>query len=213
MSIKFGSRLRKYFITGLISILPLWLTAYILFLLFKLVGSLTKPFINPLLELLFEKRLSELLLNLVSFLLTIVLISLIGIFATYLFSRRILQSIENIILNLPGVKGIYIAIKNLVQYFLLPKKRYKSVVLIEYPWNNMYGIGFITSESIKFDICDKVMVSVFIPTSPNPTTGFMVFVEEKKLIRLNITADEAMKIIISGGMIIPDKLKGEQKID
>jgi len=198
-------KFKKFFFRGLVIILPLWITLYIVWLLFNLIGGFTRPFLKPIVFAFFqEKEYVKFILDLISFFLTIFVIYIGGVLTTNIFSKKILLNIENILLHIPILKGIYSGAKKLVEYLSGTKdfyKSYKKVVLIEFPRKGIFSIGFITNEIIL----NENKLCVFIPTTPNPTTGYFLIVSNEDIIPLDITIEDAIKMIVSGGIILPKK--------
>lgn len=204
-------KFRKYFITGLITILPIWVTIFVIFFIFKLIGGLTKPFLKPFIDIFFEKQPAAFLLNITSFVLTIIVICMAGLLTTYIFSRNFMLGIEKNILRLPLVSDIYLPIKQLSKFFLSGEKKYSQVVLVEFPWKGIHNIGFITSEHTKITSGGEELVSVFIPKSPNPTTGFLAYLPKSSIKNLDISVEDALKTLISGGIINPEHNRGTEE--
>lgn len=195
---------KKYFLTGLAAILPLWITIYILWVIFKLIGSLTAPFLRPIYTFWLGKEITPILLRLSSFVLTLFIIYITGLIASNIAGKRFLLFIEKLFIRIPLLRPLYSAVRKLVQYIFTEKVTYRSVVVVEYPRKGTYSMGFVTSEQvISMYNPDKVeLISVFIPTTPNPTTGVFLLVPKDDVIPVDITLDEAFKIIISGGVIL-----------
>lgn len=196
---------KNYFLTGLITILPLWLTLFIIWLMFKWISGITAPFLKTFF-LIFGKELGGYLVNTISFFLTIFFIWTTGFLATHIFGRRLLLSIESILLKVPVLREIYLSVRKFIQFFT-QKKAFRRVVLVEFPRKGVYSVGFITVEA-SGEIQEKTpsnVFSVFIPTTPNATTGFLIMVPSEDIIPLDIGVDEAIRLIISGGIIVPDK--------
>ena len=121
-----------------------------------------------------------------------------GILATNYIGNRFLSYGETILKKIPFVKGIYSSVKDMTDSFSSEKKRsFKEVVLAEFPFRGRYAIGFITSRTLKHP--DEQYCTVFLPTTPNPTSGYLVVVPERELVFLDITVDNALKYIISLG--------------
>ncbi len=192
------NRLKKYLITGLLVIAPIFLTLWVLFIIFKFADSILGRFINTYIK-------AELGFNIpgIGVLLSLGIIILVGFFARFLVGKKIFPTFERWFCALPFVKNIYPAFKQLVSFMLAQKEfGFKRVVLVEYPSKGIWSLGFLTNdkhELISLE-CDKEMVPVFIPTTPGPFSGFVVFVprQEVKFIKMPVT--EALKIIISGGV-------------
>lgn len=196
--VKMYVKLRRYFLAGLVAILPLWLTLYILWLLFKLVGNITRPFLGPILGLFFEREPVVFLVRISSFILTLLIVMFAGMIATDIAGRKLLLSLENMLTRIPLLRDIYLFVRKLTQYVFTKKQQYRQVALLEWPLKGVMSMGFITSEFVSSD--NRKMVTLFIPTTPNPTTGWFFIVPEEKIIPLDLNADDAMKMIITGGM-------------
>lgn len=192
---------RKYFITGLLVILPLWITLYVLWLLMGLIGSM----VNPILKMFFLGKISILVIRILSFIISLFLIWLLGLITANIIGKKIFSTFENMIAKMPFVKDVYGSVKQLVGFFSAKKVDFRHVVIIEFPRKGIYTIGFITNEK-KYVIGTKKLVNVFYPTTPNPTTGFYMLIPEDELIYSDIKVDEAIKIIMSGGVLFPDNI-------
>jgi len=187
---------RKYFITGLLVILPLWITVYILWLLMGIIGSM----VSPILKMVFLGKISILTIRILSFIISLFLIWLLGLIAANIIGKKMLVGIENIIRKMPFVKDVYGSAKQLIGFFSAQKVDFRHVVLIEFPRKGIYTIGFITSDK-SWTMGTKKLISVFYPTTPNPTTGFFLLIPEDELIYSDMKVEEAIKIIMSGGVL------------
>lgn len=208
--------MRKYFIAGLLAILPISLTLYISAKIFGYVAIITDlmvPF-----RILIQKFLSSMfpgnieiewvfmvVAYAISLLSTFAIIVLVGILTVNYFGKSMMNSLEKIILKIPLSKTIYSTIKQISQVFLSGESApYRQVVLMEYPKKGIYSVGFLTNESVNLK-CGKEkkdnFITVFIPTSPNPTSGMLVVAHHKDIIKLDMKVEEAAKLIISGGAI------------
>lgn len=190
--------IRNIFITGFLIILPIAGSLYIMYLFFSFIDNL---FNAPL------KGLFGIEVPGVGVILTFTIIFSIGIIARNYFGKKILHLTERIIIKIPLVKTIYISIKQIVDTLFLKKKdAFKKAVLVEYPKEGVYTIGFITSESPR-EISKKTKaecVSLFIPTTPNPTSGMFIIVPKDKVTYLDMDVEEAIKLIVSGGLVTPE---------
>ncbi len=187
------SKIRNYFLTGLIVILPLVVTFYVLLVLFEFFDG----FLRPL-----EKMVLGYYVPGLSLVVTFLVIVLVGVLATVALGRKMFQVFEDSLLRIPIVRSIYSITKQASETFLAPKgTEFKGVVLVEFPRKGMYTIGFNTGITVG-EIQDKTrekVINVYVPTSPNPTSGYYLVVPEKDLIYLDMSMDTAMKLIISGG--------------
>ena len=193
--------IKSIFFNGLLIILPIALTVAVFTFFFRLLKSWLAPLY----------RLEPLYLQAIphsEFILVLLLILITGAVFRFFFLQRFLHMIERIALKIPLLNPIYSGIKQLVQAFTVPDKlTFQKVVLVEFPRTGLYSVGFLTSE-VPYAISPhptKRYFKVFIPTTPNPTTGFLVAVEENEIISVDLSRQEAMSLIISGGIIQPER--------
>jgi len=194
------------FITGIISLLPLTLTISLFHFSYNILKSWLRPLY--LLEPAWLHRITY-----SEFLLALILILFVGLILNFLFLRPIFYAIENTINKVPLIRPVYTGFKQLIQAFN-PSNResFKQVVLIEFPRAGIYSIGFVTRE-LPPDLTPnpaEQYVSVFIPTTPMPTTGYFLVVATSHIKVLNISRQEAMTLIISGGIIQPARFMNHQ---
>ncbi len=203
---KLKSSFREYFLAGLIALLPLWLTLTIVWILFKWVSNISMPVLFPMFHMLFRHDQVGLMIRVFSFIVTIVLICVVGIIATDLIGKRVLIALESVLIKVPFVKDIYLSVRKLVQFLFISKRTFRQVVAIEFPRHGLYTIGFIMMDApgeIQRKTA-KTLVNVFVPHTPNPTGGFLLHVTPDQLIPLDMSVDEALKMVISGGIIVPE---------
>jgi len=199
------TRLRKYFISGLVIFLPIALTVYLLFLAISFADGFLGKYLEPYFHETFGFYFRGF-----GIILAIYIIILIGFLATNFFGKKIHALFERLFLRLPFFKQVYPALKEMA-IFLFTRERmatFKQVVLIEYPRKGVYSMGFLTNDSSK-EICDSVkqeLCNVFIPSSPGPLTGFTVLVPKKEIIYTKIGIEDAFKFIVSGGVVNPHQL-------
>lgn len=205
-------KLRTYFITGVVVILPAILTYVILrFLIIKTVELILDPISDILIrtaspylpDIYFPFAVHT--VKVLIFLAIILAIILIGLAARVFFIRRTFSAIENLFLKVPMISKIYISIKQLSSAFLGQGMIFEKVALLEYPRRGIYSIGFVTTEA-KQELQKKTkfkMMSIFLPTTPNPTSGVFLLVPEKDIIYLDMSVEEALKLVISGGKVSP----------
>ncbi|MFQ5960319.1 MAG: DUF502 domain-containing protein [Candidatus Methylomirabilales bacterium] len=197
--------LRRYFVAGLIIVLPSVLTLYIVWILFGFVGGFVSPFMRVFLRNIVGEEILDPLVTLVSVLVTVGLIVLVGITATHV-SQRMFEKAEAVLRRIPIVRGIYGSIRQIIDLVMVKDSAFQRVGMIEYPRKGIHSICFLTSRR-RWDIPGRSdpAVTIFVPTSPNPTSGFFMLVPEKEVIFLDVSVDEAMKMIVSGGIIGPDR--------
>jgi len=195
--------LRKYIIAGLLVWLPFAATIVIVKLLIDVMDKtilLLPPEWQPT--------------NLLGFsipgfgvILAILILLLTGVLAANLFGRRFVELWEKILNKIPLVRSIYSSVKQISSTIFDPSgKSFRKVVLLQYPRKGLWSIGFLTNDNMgnELNAVDDRLVSVFVPTTPNPTSGFIIMVRSDELKELNMNVEEAFKFIISMGVIIPD---------
>jgi len=200
-------KLRKYLIAGMIAILPFWVTYYVLFAVFNLAASLAKPFLKYIPPL----ASAPTLLNILSVLGTIIIVFGLGIVVTNVVGQRVFRMVETLFQRIPLLSWIYTSIRKLILIFYDhddAEQKFKRVVLVEYPRKDCYVFGFVTSEVIpQINAAVKGdLVHVFIPTTPNPTSGFLLLVKKKEVINVDISTEEAIKLIVSFGIAAPERI-------
>ncbi len=194
--------IKNYFLTGLLVILPVFVTVYVIWFLIRVMDVVLK-YIPP-------KYLPETYLPFqipgLGLILVIILIFAVGLLTRNLAGRRVVHIWENMVDRIPLVRIIYSGVKQLLEAFFIQKNQaFKRVALLEYPRRGTYVIGFITGES-KGEVQSKTnknMMNVFVPTTPNPTSGFYILIPEDELIILDMSVEDAFKLIISGGIFSP----------
>ena len=187
-------RLRNYFIAGVIVLVPFAITIYVSLFIIKISSKLLPRQINPNNYLPFEIPGIEILI-------TIILITFIGGLSLSFLGKKILEMFNNVLRKIPILRTIYTAVGQLTESFTQSKGSKKSVVLIEYPRKELWVVGFATKDN-EGEISKKTnkdLVNVFIPTTPNPTSGFLLMVPKKDLIYLDMSFEDASRFIVSAG--------------
>ena len=206
-----GKRIRGYFLAGLLVIIPLVLTAYVVWQLFiGLDGLLSEPVSKVIYKGLDIDTHYRIIPGL-GFLALFLLIFIVGFVARNYFGKKLILFGESILIRIPVVRHIYSTFQQISQAFLSDHSEvFKRAALIEYPRKDIFSIGFITQDTrgVVQKSLSEDMVSIFLPTTPNPTSGFLLFVPKNQVQLLNITVEEAMKLVISGGAIVPSEING-----
>jgi uncharacterized membrane protein len=188
-------KLRGQFIMGLVLVVPLGLTAWILVWIFNAIDNILGPYIEKLWGHYYTG---------IGFGVMVVLIYLIGLLAGNFLGRRLIRFGESLLGRVPVVRPLYNGIKQVLESFSSPGKTgFMQVVLVEYPRKGIKAIGFITNELT--DSSGQKLINVFIPTSPNPTTGFLQIVKEEEITRTRLSVDDAIKMVVSAGRTIPER--------
>lgn len=202
------ARIRSWFLTGLLVTAPVMLTIYITWLFIDIIDSNVNALIpNRLRELIEIKAPHIGALPGLGLLIGLIVITFIGALAAGFFGRWLIRIGENILNRMPVVRTIYGASKQILETILTTQSNaFREVVLVEYPRKNLWVVGFVTGNTegeVGRKISDDT-VNVFIPTTPNPTSGFLLFCPKKDLIYLDMGVEDAVKLVVSGGIVTPD---------
>ena len=194
----FALKLRNYFFTGVVVLIPIGFTLYLTKILISVSSRLIPSEINPNTYLHFSIPGLEIFL-------TVILITIVGGLSLSFLGNKFLQIIDDLFKRIPILRTIYSAIGQMTKSFTQEKNRKKSVVLVEYPRKGTWAVGFATKEN-KGEIKNKTqqnLVNVFVPTTPNPTSGFLLMFPKEDVIYLDISFEEASKFIVSAGTSNP----------
>lgn len=203
--------IKKYFIVGITVILPVFITAYAFVAVLHFTDKLIGKTINSILQ----NRFGFFIPGLGIFLVVIIILA-IGFLYSFFFGRRLFSIFEYVFQRIPFASDIYQPVKQLSNFLLgkEEKKRFKKVVLVEYPSPGSYSIGFVTNEDLGplYKEESLKLISVFVPFPPTPLSGFMLLIPREKTVTLDISIEQAMKFIISGGIFLPNiekKIEGK----
>ena len=186
--------IRNYFITGVVVLIPIGFTLYLTKILIGISSNLIPKNLNPNHYLPFDIPWVEILIS-------ILLITLVGGLSLSFFGKRILKLIDDLFQRIPFLRTVYSAIVQMTETFSKKNDDTKSVVLVEYPRKGVWAVGFATKENTgeMADKTNKKLINVFVPTTPNPTSGFLLMFPIEDVIYLNMTFEEASKFIVSAG--------------
>jgi len=185
-----GKRLRAQFIAGIVIVVPIGAAILILRWLFLSIDNILQPVAQSLLGYTIPG---------LGIGITVVIVYLAGVIATNVIGRRLIRYGESLLARVPLFRYVYTGIRQILQSFTTREGGFLQVVLVEFPKQGMRAIGFVTSES-RLESGDKLL-NVFIPTSPNPTSGYLEIVRESDVIRTGISIDDALKMVLSGGKV------------
>jgi len=185
-----GKRLRAQFIAGIVIVVPIGAAILILRWLLLSIDNILQPVAQSLLGYTIPG---------LGIGITVVIIYLAGVIATNVIGRRLIRYGESLLARVPLFRYVYTGIRQILQSFTTREGGFLQVVLVEFPKQGMRAIGFVTSES-RLESGDKLL-NVFIPTSPNPTSGYLEIVRESDVIRTSISIDDALKMVLSGGKV------------
>lgn len=202
--------MRNLFIAGILVLLPISITVFIITFIFTKLDNLLAPFFIKLLLLLGIPNHEEELVPGLGFTATILLILITGLITRNFIGRKFVNIGEFAVEKIPVARSIYSGAKQILETVTKSQvETFNKVVMIEYPRKGLYSVGFITCES-KGEIqemTDNFVVNVFVPTTPNPTSGLLVFVPKQDLTYLSMTVEEGIKLVVSGGIVTPTKKK------
>jgi uncharacterized membrane protein len=187
-------RFRNYFITGIVVLIPLGITLYLTLFLISISSKLLPKEINP-------NHYLPYIIPGIEILISIIIITFIGWLSLSFIGKRLLSLINIILKRIPLLRTIYSAIGQMTETFAKTEKSNKNVVLVEYPRKGTWAVGFATKDN-KGEISEKTkqsLVNVFVPTTPNPTSGFLLMFPKSEVIYLDLTFEEASKFIVSAG--------------
>ena len=188
------SKLRNNFIAGIVVLIPIGITLYLTLFIIRISGKIIPKGINPNNYLPFNVPGVEILIALI-------IITLIGWLSLSFLGKKFFEIFNNILKKIPILRTIYSAIGQMTETFTKSDNNEKSVVLLEYPRKGIWAVGFATKENeglIKKKIGEEI-TNVFVPTTPNPTSGFLLMVPKKDLIHLEVSFEQASKFIVSAG--------------
>ena len=197
-SISIAAKLRNYFITGMVVLVPIGITFYLIKFFISVSPKLIPRNINPNNYLPFSIPGLEIALS-------VVFITIIGGLSLSFIGKKILQLFNDLLKKIPILRTIYSAIGQMAETLAPKRKRKKSVVLVEYPRKGSWAVGFATKDN-KGEISKKInkrLVNVFVPTTPNPTSGFLIMFPKDEVIFLDMSFEEASKFVVSAGTSNP----------
>lgn len=192
------TKIRNYFLSGLVAIVPLTITVFLLIFIVERMGGLWDAIF---LLIPVVKNFPSPLLNLIGLAITLLLILLLGYLAQHYVGRVLMKKFEAMLLTIPFVRHIYSPAREITNTLLQNKTSFQKVVFIEYLHKNQYTIAFVTNDEL-WRINSKEAIALFVPTSPNPTSGFFAVVPKDEIVETDMSVEDALKIIISSGMII-----------
>ena len=193
------ARIRNYFIAGVVVLIPIGITIYLTLFLVSISSKILPKEINPNHYLPYNIPGVEILMS-------VILITLIGFLSLSFIGRKLLDVFDNILKKIPILRTIYSAIVQMTETFTKSDNKKKNVVLVEYPRKGSWAVGFATRENTG-EISNKVkqkLINVFVPTTPNPTSGFLLMFPKEDVIYLDLTFEEASKFIVSAGTSNPE---------
>ena len=192
------TKIRNYFIAGVVILIPIGITIYVTIFFISISSKLLPKEINPNYYLPYNIPGVEIIISLI-------LITLIGWLSLSFIGKSLLNLFNNVLKKIPILRTIYSALGQMTETFTKTDKDKKNVVLVEYPRKGSWAVGFATKEN-SGEISDKTkknLINVFVPTTPNPTSGFLLMFPKEEIIYLDLTFEEASKFIVSAGTSNP----------
>lgn len=197
------ARLRTYFFAGILVTAPIGITLYLTWVVITFVDSQVTPFIptryNPQTYLPFG-------IPGLGVVVAVVFLTLIGALTAGLVGRWLVRLSDRIMQRMPVIRNVHSALKQILETVLAQQsKAFRQVVLVEYPRRGMWALGFITGDTVGEvqHLTEDDVVNVFLPTTPNPTSGFLLFVPRSEVFVLSMTVEEGIKMVVSGGIVTP----------
>jgi uncharacterized membrane protein len=206
------ARLRHAFVTGLFITLPLIITVWLLGILLNLVESISTPLMIGLLRLLLpdyadDEVIVQWALPVAGIVATVGLVVAVGALASNFVGRRLVAAFDRLMMRVPVVKGIYGGARQLLDAFGHKTSSFRRVVAVEYPRPGIWTVGFLTHSSAELGREDGPPLNgvslVFLPTTPNPTSGWLAVVPDAQVIALDMSIEEGVKLVVSGGLVVP----------
>ena len=205
----FRKNIRRKLVAGLLVVFPIFITFIVIKFLFSLIGGILSPVVKKTFILLGASpkgTIDEFVVTSIAFILTFSALYFIGVIATNFFGKLILNFFEAILNKTPIIKNVYTSSKKLIEIISLPSRQsFKRVVIVEYPRVGMKAFAFVTGNIKTKDGTE--LTSIFIPTTPNPTSGFLIYLPESDIIETDMDIEEGMKLIVSGGILVPEHLE------
>ena len=206
---KFNRRLRNIFLAGFLITLPIALTIFILNFLFKSLDTLSPTFTHWLIVLGVPLPVGY-RVPFLGVIMTFIIVFLVGALTTNIFGKKLLQFWEGLVEKIPFVRRIYKGTKQVVSSFAtVDTKSFTKVVLVEFPRKGVHAIAFVTGKTRGElqRLTGYSHINIFVPTTPNPTSGFVIFTDPSEVIELDMTIEEGIKYVISGGIVTPEQVR------
>jgi uncharacterized membrane protein len=205
-------KLQKYFLTGLLTLLPIWLVWIVFKFVFGLLSGLSAPIIAPITSsiaasdpAMFGWLADAWVQTAIALAATVLFVMLVGLLARRVVGQKIIAWLEMLIARIPLAKTIYGSARQLLDLLQTKPDGTQRVVLIDFPHNEMKSVGFVT-RILHDELTGAELAAVYVPTTPNPTSGYLEVVPVERLTPTDWTVDQAMTFIISGGAVSPDKI-------
>jgi uncharacterized membrane protein len=192
---------KSIFLTGIITILPLGLTIFVVVFLVRILGNFAGKALKYIPGF---ATLPDYALTTIGFFAFIIIIFIVGLITSSFVGKYVIRLTDKFFSKLPFVKSVYTSARQLTDTLFVDRSSLKRVIIIEYPRKGLYTMAFVTNDDKWVVNKEKNCVNVFVPTSPNPTSGYYIMVPEDEIIQTDLSIEWGFKIIVSGGIILPD---------
>tara|TARA_B100002051_G_scaffold254850_1_gene269978 strand:- start:128 stop:748 length:621 start_codon:yes stop_codon:yes gene_type:complete len=199
---------KKYILTGIISIIPVYITYWIIeqiFLIVSIPGKNIISYFTSLFNLSNDINIKLITITeyMLGFILTIMFLFFLGLIISNVVGKKIYSYFETLLNSIPIVNKVYSSIKQIISTISIDnKKSFKKVVMIQYPRKGLWTIAMVTGESTNKN--KKEFYTLFVPSTPNPTTGYMIIISKEDVVNTNLSVEDATKVILSGGLVTPN---------
>lgn len=197
--IKFKRSLKTKFLAGIFTLIPIVLTIYVFRIFLSFFNNMIGPVVDPLLEKYLGFKIPG--LGLVT---GLFLIFLLGVFTTNIVGRSVIRVLENWVTRIPLIRTVYSTSKRIMNAFQMNQQGFEKVVFFEFPRKGIWSMGFVTGETTGKD--GTKFYSIFLPTTPNPTSGWMIFIPQKDVVPSNLPVDQGLQTLISAGSLVPEQM-------
>jgi len=189
------TRIRQYLLAGLLSVAPLFITGWVLWQVYRLVDGFVRPWLEHIVAL---RAVPDFFLTLAGLAVLLLLLVAVGALAQNVFGVAALGLVERILRRIPLARVVFETTKQIGETLLSPQRNaFQHVALFEYPRRGIWSLGFVTADDGR-----QPLVAVFLPTTPNPTSGYLLLIPRAEVIRARLSVEEAMRLIISGGALL-----------
>jgi uncharacterized membrane protein len=201
-------KIRNIFLAGILTIVPIAVTFLVLNFIFTKVDPIFQPLVIRIIDLVPFLKGRVTYIPGLGIVMTIIAVFLVGLFVKNILGQKLINFGEKILDKIPVVRSVYSSSKQFMQAVSLTSKDgFRKVILVEYPRKGLWVVGFVTCENTGETqvLTSEDVVNVFIPTTPNPTSGFLLLVPKKDIIPLSMTVEEGLKLVVSGGIVTPPR--------
>jgi uncharacterized membrane protein len=210
---------RRVFLTGVAILTPVFVSVWVIKFIFMQIDGAVTPLIMSVMRLsglgwLLESGWLDYVTPVVSIVVLTLMVYLVGLIGGNVIGRQLLGWVDKVLLAIPILRGIYSATRQFIDTFSTDKGAFRKVVVLEYPRKGAWTLGFLTND-IDGEIRDAAgapLCAIFLPTTPNPTSGWLVFTAKKDVVELSMSVDDAFKMIVSGGVLLPGSVSARRSL-